>query len=198
MQPRFTVAPMETCTTFGPLVALGFFMQQHDLWAPVRSRVDFAQPTHCTDPVGALLDLGVGILAGCEVVAQVNTAIRPDRLLAQAWGRERFCEQSTIARVLDTCGPPQVQQMRQANEQLLRWTGGVYQHDFSRAGLHLDIDLTALLASKRAEGSEKGYFPGKKTRRAANWRVWRPSTIGKSSSPSSFLALKPVWPRCNP
>ena len=198
MQPRFTVAPMETYTAFGPLVALGFFVQQHDLWAPIRIRVCFAQPTHCDDPVGTLLDLGVGILAGCEVVAQVNTTIRPDRLLAQAWGRERFCEQSTIARVLDTCGPLQVQQMRQANEQSLRWTGSVHQHDFSRTWLHLDIDLTALLASKRADGSTKGYFPGKKTRRAANWRVWRLSTIGRSFSLSFFRALKPVWPRCNP
>jgi len=198
MQPRFIVTPMETYTTFGPLVALGFFVQQHDLWAPVRSRVCFTQSMHCDDPVDALLDMGVGILAGCEVVAQINTTIRPDRLLAQAWGREQFREQSTIARVLDACGPLQVQQMRQANEQLLRWTGRVYQHDFSRAWLLLDIDLTALLASKRADGSEKGYFPGKKTRRAANWRVWRPSTIEKSSFPGFCLAPKPVWPRCNP
>ena len=41
--------------------------------APVRSRVCFTEPAHCDDPVGALLDIGVGILAGCEVVAQIKT-----------------------------------------------------------------------------------------------------------------------------
>jgi hypothetical protein len=143
-------------------------MRQQDLLAPVRSRVNFATPTHCDDPVGALLDLGVGILAGCEVVAQVNTTIRSDPVLAAAWGRERFAEQSTIARILDTCRPPQVSQMRAANEHLLQWTGQVYQHNFDRDWLRLDIDLTALLASQWAEGSEKGYFPQKKTRRDGN------------------------------
>lgn len=72
MRPRFTTAPMEHSTGFGPLVALGFWVRQQDLVAPVRSRVGFTEPTHCDDPVGALLDMGVGILAGCEVVAQVN------------------------------------------------------------------------------------------------------------------------------
>ena len=168
MRPRFTIAPMEHGTGFGPLVALGFWVRQQDLWAPVRSRVGFTEPTHCDDPVAALLDMGVGILAGCEVVAQINTTIRSDPLLAAAWGRERFAEQSTIARVLDTCRPSQVSQMRAANEGLLHWTGQVYQHDFSDDWLRLDIDLTALLASKWAEGSEKGYFPQKKTRPGVN------------------------------
>ena len=168
MRPRFTTAPMEHSTGFGPLVALGFWVRQQDLVAPVRSRVGFTEPTHCDDPVGALLDMGVGILAGCEVVAQVNTTIRSDPLLAQAWGRQRFAEQSTIARVLDTCRPTQVSQMRAANEGLLRWTGQVYQHDFGHDWLRLDIDLTALLASKWAEGSEKGYFPQEKTRLGGN------------------------------
>jgi len=168
MRPQFTTAPMEHGTSFGPLVALGFWMRQQDLWAPVRSRVCFTEPTHYNDPVAALLDMGVGILAGCEVVAQINTTIRSDPVLAQAWGRQGFAEQSTIARVLDVCGPAQVSQMRAANECLLRWTGQVYQHDFGHDWLRLDIDLTALLASKWAEGSEKGYFPQKKTRPGVN------------------------------
>jgi hypothetical protein len=58
--------------------------------------------------------------------------------------------------------------MRAANEGLLHWTGQVYQHDFRHDWLRLDIDLTALLASKWAEGSDKGYFPQKKTRPGDN------------------------------
>ncbi len=168
MPPRFTTAPIDS-TAHAPLVALGFWVRHLDLWAPIRTRVQFPQPTHTKDPVSALLDLAVGILAGCEVVAQVNTTIRSDPLLARAWGRDAFAEQSTIARVLDACQPRQVAQWRQANEATLRWLGQVYAHAFTRDGLRLDVDLTALEASAAAEGSEKGYFPGKKTRRGGNW-----------------------------
>ena len=162
MVPRFTLAPMEHSTCFGPLVALGFFMREHDLWAPIRHRVHFDRPTHCLNPVNAIYDLWVGILAGCEVVSQVNTTIRADPLLARAWGREQFHEQSTIARVLDACTSLQVRQMREANEAILHWLGQAHRHDFSRSLLRVDIDLSGLPASKRAEGSTKGYFSGRR------------------------------------
>lgn len=162
MVPRFTLAPMEHSTCFGPLVALGFFMREHDLWAPIRHRVHFDRPTHCLNPVNAIYDLWVGILAGCEVASQVNTTIRADPLLARAWGREQFHEQSTIARVLDACTSLQVRQMREANEAILHWLGQAHRHDFSRSLLRVDIDLSGLPASKRAEGSTKGYFSGRR------------------------------------
>ncbi len=162
MAPRFTLAPMESTTSFGPLVALGFLVRQHDLWAPMRHRVRFDRPTHCEKPVDALYDMWVGILAGCEVVSQVNTTIRADPLLARAWGRDQFHEQSTIARVLDACGPLQVNQMREAAESLFHWLGQAHRHDFGRGLLRVDIDLTGLPASKRAEGSTKGYFSGRR------------------------------------
>jgi len=124
--------------------------------------VHFDRPTHCLNPVNAIYDLWVGILAGCEVVSQVNTTIRADPLLARAWGREQFHEQSTIARVLDACTSLQVRQMREANEAILHWLGQAHRHDFSRSLLRVDIDLSGLPASKRAEGSTKGYFSGRR------------------------------------
>ena len=72
MVPRFTLAPMDCSTRFGPLVALGFFVRQHDLWAPFRDRVCFNTPTHCKEPLNALYDMWIGILAGCEVVCSVK------------------------------------------------------------------------------------------------------------------------------
>jgi hypothetical protein len=165
MAPRFTLAPMESSTQFGPLVALGFYVRQHDLWAPMRHRVRFDGPTHCEEPLDALYDMWVGILAGCEVVSQVNTTIRADPLLAQAWGRDQFHEQSTIARVLDACGSPQVSQMREATESLFHWLGQAHRHDFHHGSLRLDIDLTGMPASKQAEGSTKGYFSGQRNTR---------------------------------
>lgn len=162
MVPRFTLAPMESSTCFGPLVALGFFVREQDLWAPIRHRVHFDNPTHSRDPIGALQDLWVGILAGCEVVSQVNTTIRSDPLLARAWGREQFHEQSTIARILDACTPLQVSQMREATEAVFHWLGQAHRHNESHGPLRLDIDLFGMPASKRAEGSTKGYFSGRR------------------------------------
>ena len=196
MPPHFTTAPIAS-TAHAPLVALGFWVRQLDLWAPIRTRVQFTQPTHTKDPVGALLDLAVGLLAGCEVVAQVNTTIRSDPLLAQAWGRDAFAEQSTIARVLDACQPLQVAQWRHANEATLRWMGQIYQHPFPQDWLRLDVDLTALEASAAAEGSEKGYFPGKKTQPGGSWAASRPPTTGKWSCRTSSLAPRRARPRCH-
>jgi hypothetical protein len=191
MRPYITTAPIAT-SSYAPLVALGFWLRHYDLFSPIRSRVQFTHPTHTTDPVAALLDLLVGLLAGCEVVAQVNTTIRSDRLLAQAWGRDQFVEQSTIARVLDACGPTQLAQWRQANDATLRWIGQVYRHPFLLDWLRLDIDLTALRASAHAEGSQKGYFPGKKTPPDANWDGLPQSTIAKCYSPTFFPVRRQV------
>ena len=162
MVPRFTLAPMESSTCFGPLVAFGFFVREQDLWAPIRDRLHFDNPTHCSDPVSALQDLWVGILAGCEVVSQVNTTIRSDPLLARAWGREQFHEQSTIARILDACTALQVSQMREALEALFHWLGQAHRHEESHGPLRLDIDLVGMPASKRAQGSTKGFFSGRR------------------------------------
>lgn len=162
MIPHFTTAAMDKSSGYGPLVGIGHYLGQYDLLSPLRSRLDFREQTHCERPVEALIDMCVGILAGCENVGQINTTIRSDPLLAQAWGRASFYEQSTIARVLDACTSVQIQQMREANEALLRWTGRVYQHNFTQDWLRLDLDLTGLQTSHLAEGSQKGYFAGKK------------------------------------
>jgi hypothetical protein len=197
MHPYITTAPIAS-SSYAPLIALGFWIRAQDLFSPIRARLHFIQPTHTTDPVGALLDLLVGLLAGCEVVAQVNTTIRSDRLLAQAWGRDSFAEQSTIARVLDACGPAQVAQWRQANEATLRWIGQIYHHAFPHNWLRLDIDLTALQASAAAEGSQKGYFPGKKTPPDGNLGALPRRTTAKWSSRISFPVHKPVRRPCPP
>src|SRR5690348_8359267 len=104
MMPSVTTAALST-TRYAPLLVLGWWVTHHDLFSPIRSRLQFSTPTHTTEPVEALLDLLIGLLAGCEVVAQVNTTIRSDPLLARAWGRTQFAEQSTIARTLDAATP---------------------------------------------------------------------------------------------
>jgi hypothetical protein len=197
MMPSVTTAALST-TRYAPLLVLGWWVTHHDLFSPIRSRLQFSTPTHTTEPVEALLDLLIGLLAGCEVVAQVNTSIRSDPLLARAWGRTQFAEQSTIARTLDAATPIQVAQWRAANEATLRWIGHFGQRAFAQAMLLLDLDLTGLVASARAQGSQKGYFSGKKTAPDANLPVSQPPPRAKSCSRCSFQVPRPLPPRSYP
>jgi hypothetical protein len=175
---------MEGTTQFAPLVAIGFFMREFDLLAPIQSRLVFEQATHTQYPVEALLDLWVSMLAGCRSVWQINTKIRPDLTLAQAWGRSCFADQSTVARVLDVCQPQQVEQLREGVNSLYQWWGQAPQHNWASSDLLLDIDLTGLPAGRQAEGSTKGYFSGKKGHGADNYAgLGRPVTMK-------------VWPPC--
>lgn len=162
VKPRIKLTSLENMTLFAPLVALGFWAREQDILAPVFSRLRFEQPAHIKHPEIALLDLWVSILAGCRSVSHVNTHIRPDLTLAQAWGRGCFHEQSTLARVLDICQTEQVEQLRAGVQGVYQWIGQAPRHPWSTEPLLVDIDLTGLPAGRQAEGSTKGYFSGKK------------------------------------
>jgi len=182
--PRISLASLEGMTQFAPLVALGFFVREYDLLSPITSRLAFTQATHTEYPIEALLEVWVSMLAGCRSIWQINTKIRPDLVLAQAWGREQFADQSTVARVLDVCQPEQVAQLRQGVESIYRWIGQAPHHQGAAAELLIDVDLTGLPAGRKAEGSSQGYFSGKKGRAAGSYVV--------SVSP---IMMK-VWPPC--
>lgn len=161
-KPRVALVPLGQTTLFAPLVALGFFVREQDLLAPVFSRLRFDRPTHMTHPEAAILDLWLSILVGCRSVSHINTLLRPDHLLAEAWGRPRFSEQSTVARILDACQRVQVDQLREGIQAVYQWIGQAPHHPGSAAPLTVDVDLTGLLARQKDEGSSKGYFSEKR------------------------------------
>lgn len=170
-KPRIVLTPLGNMTCFAPLVALGFWTREHDLWAPIFSRLRFAHSLHIKHPEQALLDLWVSMLAGCCSVSHVNTQLRPDLVLAQAWGRARFHEQSTLARVLDKCQAEHVAQLRAGVDVVYQWIGQAPHHAWSTEPLILDIDLTGLPAGRQAEGSTRGYFSEKRGPGAARYAV---------------------------
>jgi hypothetical protein len=175
--PRMTLVRMEKTTSYAPLAVLGAYVRQQDLLSPLDSRLEFRKPMHTERPLEALLDVWVSMLAGCRSVNQVNTKIRPEVLLAKAWGRERFCEQSTLARVLDGCGEEQVQQLRAGVEAVYRWIGRAPQGRWNALPLLIDIDLTGLPAGRTAEGSTKGYFSEKRGHADASCAGSEPQTM---------------------
>lgn len=186
--PRITLVRMERTTSYAPLAVLGVYIRQQDLLSPIFSRIEFGKQMHTERPIEALIDVWVSMLAGCRSINQVNTRIRPEGLLAKAWGRERFCEQSTLARVLDACEEEQVQQLRAGVEAVYRWIGRAPQGSGNALPLMIDIDLTGLPAGRNAQGSTKGYFSEKKGHADANYVELERQIMKKASVPCCIQA----------
>jgi len=166
-KPLITLARLEGVTQYAPLVALGFACREQDIFSPIFSRLKFPQGLHTEHPENAFLSLFVSMLAGCRSISQINTKIRPDLALANAWGLPRFVEQSTVARVLEQTKQEQREQLRSGIEALYRWIGQAHRHNW-KAPFLVDIDLTGLPCSAKSEGGTKGYFSEKKGATAGN------------------------------
>lgn len=187
-KPRFSLSPLPGMTRFAPLVAFGFMCHAHDLWAPIAARMHFPSRMHTEKPENALLALWVSILAGCRSVSQINSTIRPDLVLAQAWQQSCFPEQSTVARVLDQLSEEQVAQLQRGVESISAWIGQAAHHHGPEP-LLIDIDLTPLPVSKRAEGSTKGYFSEKRGATGGSCAASEPLSTMKWSAPCFFQVI---------
>jgi hypothetical protein len=150
-----------TQTAFGPLCLLGHYLTKEGILQPLRG-VRIAQKTVKHSPQQKLIDALMGILSGCKALYEIDVRVRPDLPLQRAFGRGRSADQSTISKTLDAFTPQTARQLREAVESIQRRHCAVLSHDFEREMLLLEVDLTGLKASKRAEGSTKGYFSGER------------------------------------
>jgi Transposase DDE domain group 1 len=105
-----------------------------------------------------MLDTIALIFAGGTAMSQMETLIRPDQALQLSFQHSRCAHSGLIQDMLDECTPDTVLQLQKMNGLLYYNHSKALQHDFSQQFLTLDLDLTGLLASKRAEASTKGYF----------------------------------------
>lgn len=170
MSQLLGLSKMKSNTQWVPLALLGYRLQQRDFFAPLFQQLDLTQKKILYTPQDKLLTCLVSIMSGCQAICHIDTRIRPDMALAQAWGLERFAQQSTVADTLNSFTERNVEQLRAAISTIYLREGQAIQHDYTNKGLLiLDIDLTGLPASKHAEGSRKGYFSGKKGGAAGSW-----------------------------
>lgn len=160
MSTRLIVLPQNGDTQFVPLAVLGYCLTRTQFLAPLEG-VRVCKKALQHQPHEKLRDILVSILANCSSVHQSDLRIRPDLVLAEAWGREQFAQQSTLADTLDAFTANSIVQLRQATQTLLRQHGHTPRHNFAEM-LRLDVDLTGLPASRHAQGSEKGYFSQRK------------------------------------
>ena len=148
-------------TQFAPVAALAAYYQvQHtleplQLVVPVIPKSDFSLANQLTQVL-------LSILTGCEYLSMVNTRLRPERSLAQLYRIECFAHQATLSRSLDELTQMNLTQLSQAVRQISDKYSRIRTHDW-RGFLELDFDLSGLPCGKQAQGSSKGYFPGKKT-----------------------------------
>lgn len=194
-KPLITLAPLEGVTQYAPLVALGFACREQDMFSPIFSRLKFPQGLHTERPENALLSLFVSMLAGCRSISQINTKIRPDLALANAWGMPRFVEQSTVARVLEQTKQEQREQLRSGIEAVYHWIGQAPRHNWETS-LLVDIDLTGLPCSAKSEGGVKGYFSEKKAATDGNYVELAQPSMTRALARCFIQAIRSVNTLC--
>lgn len=121
-------------------------------------RVKVSQKVVRYTPHQKLASLLVGMLAGASTVKETDTTVGTDPAVQRAFGLPACPDQSTLQDTLDATTPANVAELRGVAEALFLRYSPVIRHKAAGERLWVDIDLTPLPASARAEGSERGYM----------------------------------------
>src|SRR5437660_3464065 len=125
MRRSITMNESLTATTnhFSPaasLAAIGVKLSQLDLFGPIRQRVQIRQKTVKHTPIDKLMDAFISLLASAHGLVEINTRLRADLGLQQAFGRPACAEQSVVQETLDACTAENVGQLRHALDEIYR------------------------------------------------------------------------------
>lgn len=159
---------MEKYTGFSghaSLAVVGVWMKGKQIWNRVEERVKIKQKVVRHKPTDKLKDLFISILAGGQGVVEVNTRVRADKALQLSFERRACAEQSTISETLNAGTRENVCELAEALKVIYQKHGQGYAHNYEKQCQVVDIDLSALLAGRQAEGATKGYFSGHENRR---------------------------------
>lgn len=157
----------EFCNTqFAPVAALWAYYQTYQVLKPLES-VKLEMKTIDYSATDKLVQVLLSILTGCEYLSVVNTRLRPERKLAQLLGKPSFAHQSTLSETLEALTLTNLSQLEATIRQIYQPCSRTRWHDW-RGFLWLDFDLSGLPCGKQAQGSQKGFFSGKKTARGVN------------------------------
>jgi hypothetical protein len=155
------------------LALIAKWMEKRAIWEKIERGIKIKQKTIKHTPHEKLRDVFINMLAGGRGVSEINVRVRSDQGLQKAFGRKACAEQSLVSSTLNACNEQNVMEMRKILREVYQEFGQGYRHNYKRAYLLLDIDLTGLLAGRQAEGASKGYFSGTKNKRGRQLgRVW--------------------------
>lgn len=166
MTITFDLTPELVNTQFAPVAALSAYYQVQQVLKPLE-RVNIPMKQIDFSPTEKLIQVFLSILTGCEYLSVVNTRLRPERALAQVWRTDSFAHQATLSETLDGLTLTNLRQLEEAIEQICQPCSRTRHHDW-RGFLWLDFDLSGLPCGKQAQGSQKGFFSGKKTALGVN------------------------------
>lgn len=166
MRLQFGTTQELTNTQFAPVAALMAYYQAQKVLDPLQAVTSAAQKGGFS-LAQKLEQVLWSLLTGCEYLSEVNTKLRPERVLAQVKRIDQFAEQSTLAKALNELSQMNLGQLETAVRQISDRCSRMRGHDW-RGLLLLDFDLSGLPCGKQAQGSQKGYFSGKKTSPADN------------------------------
>jgi hypothetical protein len=140
------------------LCVLGAHLRREGFFTPLEERVQIKQKALKYTAVQKLEMLFVALLAGAKAVAQTATTVRVDPALSAAFGLPGCAEQSVIADTLDAATLEDVAALQEAVATWLQRYGQTRVPEEGQALLVVDIDLSPLPTSARAEGATRGYM----------------------------------------
>jgi hypothetical protein len=132
------------------LAALGVKLRELKLFEPIGERVQIAQKTIKDRPTDKLSDALISLLAGAHGLVEINTRLRADSALQQAFGRSRCAEQSVVQDTLNACTAEHVEQMEQAMDTIYRQHSQGSQHDYQASYQVLDVDMRGMTCGPKA------------------------------------------------
>lgn len=140
------------------LCLLGGYLRRIGFFRPLEEGLNLQQKVRQYTPVQKVEMVFVSLLAGAKAIYHSGTTLRVDPALQAAFGLPGCAEQSVLAETLNAATEADVAALRQVVEASFLAYSAARRHDFTRAVLVLDLDLSPLPASKHAEGSERGYM----------------------------------------
>ena len=132
----------------------------------IHQKVEIHQKKVEYRPTDKLVLMTLGIMSGCDVVFDINRKLRVDRPLLRAFGYSKCADQSVIQDTLNAATEENVLQMEYALKTI--WdennlTVPILENARIEGRIEtIDMDLSGMPASKKAECSTKGYFPEEK------------------------------------
>ncbi|MEZ4667711.1 MAG: hypothetical protein R3E39_07320 [Anaerolineae bacterium] len=96
------------------MTLLAQHMKRMKIWETIGQMVHIQQKTVHHSPLEKLQDAFLNIISGGRGLVEINSRVRPNRVLQAIFGRQACADQSNVRLTLDHCTAENVQQMRSA------------------------------------------------------------------------------------
>ena len=148
----------ELFTPRATLCAIGVKLRAMKIFEMIGEHLKIKQKTIKHTPLEKITDAFISLLSGAHGLCEINTRLRPDVALQQAFGRSGCAEQSVVQETLDACNKENVRQMRAALNAILKEHSRSFAHNYNRKMQLLDVDLSGLPCGEKCELAMPGYF----------------------------------------